>query len=161
MFLTESKEVFATGDNRNGQLGTEFPKTVSLTPLKINNLKNIIQLAASNFSAALSCSGDLYIWGAKQKLSDQSEALFKEKNNERMKTTLQENQNKSLWIPKKVNSSTQFSKISLGNGFGVGVRLGFGVEANISSSSFGVEIYSFSADVLKEMNFFEGEYVIL
>lgn len=165
LFLTESKEVFATGDNRNGQLGIEFPKTFSLTPLKISTLKNIIQLAASNFSAALSSSGDLYMWGSKENFYDLSESPLKEEINDRIRKNIRESQKKVLWLPKKINHSIQISNISLGNGFGIGVGLEHEskvlVGADSSTPSLGIGMYRFGPgpDGLKEMNFFEGKSV--
>ena len=64
LFLTQNKKVFACGENSQGQLGIGNKKN-SLLPVKIMLLENfaIQKICASDFSAALSESGELYVWG--------------------------------------------------------------------------------------------------
>lgn len=64
LFLSEHKKIYACGDNSHGQLGVGNKKN-SLLPLKIMLLDNIFikKICAKDFSAALTETGELYLWG--------------------------------------------------------------------------------------------------
>ncbi len=63
IFVTEDGSVYAMGDNSEGQLGTGNNIT-SYTPIKVENLKNIVQVsAADNYSLALDKEGRVWGWG--------------------------------------------------------------------------------------------------
>lgn len=58
-------EVYATGSNEQGQLGTGNPNKGSTVPVFLEELSfsRMIKIRAGAFSAALSGDGQLYVWG--------------------------------------------------------------------------------------------------
>jgi hypothetical protein len=68
LFLTNSKKVYACGENSHGQLGIGNKKN-SFLPVKIMLLENITiqKICAKDFSAALTEFGELYQWGNPKK----------------------------------------------------------------------------------------------
>lgn len=64
LLLTENGDVFAWGDNNYGQVGIDSLKGVVSSPNKIENLKNIVMIAAGyRHSMAIDSTGNLYAWG--------------------------------------------------------------------------------------------------
>jgi len=64
LVLTASGKVYSFGSNQQGQLGTGSKKS-HLTPCKVYGLDNnkVISVEAGYHSAALTFTGELYIWG--------------------------------------------------------------------------------------------------
>lgn len=65
LFLTKNKSIYATGSNTHGELGIGNNDAFAYLPAKISKIKkeNIVSIHASNYSAALTEKGDLFIWG--------------------------------------------------------------------------------------------------
>lgn len=68
LFLTESRKVFACGDNSHGKLGIGTKKNSNI-PVKLMFLENtpVKTVKAKEFSAALTVNGELYVWGHPKK----------------------------------------------------------------------------------------------
>eukprot|EP00347_Sterkiella_histriomuscorum_P012245 403369334 len=62
LFLTHSKEVFSTGGNSFGQLGTGNQSNLYV-PEKIKNLSKVNQISAWQYSAAITEQDELFVWG--------------------------------------------------------------------------------------------------
>ena len=65
LFLTEGGQVYATGDNSSCQLAKARDQVPYIhQPIKVEILPEIDQISCSTYSAAISATGDLYIWGS-------------------------------------------------------------------------------------------------
>jgi len=62
LILTENGEVYSVGGNNFGQLGLGNKQTMEI-PQKITSLSKIVKIACGQHSAALSKSGELFLWG--------------------------------------------------------------------------------------------------
>ena len=65
LFLTKSKNVYATGYNSHGELGLGNSLATFL-PAKISKIQheNVVSIFAGSHSAAITEKGDLYVWGS-------------------------------------------------------------------------------------------------
>lgn len=63
LVLSTHNEVYSWGDNRCGQLGHSSSSELSSKFQKVSSLQNIKSICAGSYSAALSISQKLYIWG--------------------------------------------------------------------------------------------------
>lgn len=64
LFLTMDRDVYAVGDNSQCQLGRLREEVPFMhQPLKVEELPAVSQVACSTYSAAVSTSGDLWMWG--------------------------------------------------------------------------------------------------
>lgn len=65
LFLTETGQVFSTGLNDCGQLGTQDTVAYVKEPLEVSGLKKeIVQISAGyHHSCAITVDGELYMWG--------------------------------------------------------------------------------------------------
>ena len=67
LFLTEGGQVYATGDNSSCQLAKSRDQVPYIhQPIKVEVLPEIDSICCSTYSAAISSTGDLYIWGSGQ-----------------------------------------------------------------------------------------------
>ena len=99
LFLTKSKNVYASGFNSHGELGLGT-NIASYLPVKLSKIQheNVVSIHAGNHSAAITEKGDLYLWGS---------GTFGE-----------------LLFPLKINDINQkFVDVSLGFGFGIAVDI--------------------------------------
>lgn len=98
LFLTKSKNIYATGYNNHGELGLGNNLS-SYLPDKISKLKheNITSISAGSHSSAITEKGDLYIWGS---------GVFGE-----------------FSYPQKMNSNEKFIDVEIGLGFGTGLDM--------------------------------------
>ena len=55
--------VFGAGDNSSGQIDPSINKKFILDPVKISHLSNVAIIRAGKFSACLTHSGEIIIWG--------------------------------------------------------------------------------------------------
>lgn len=100
LFLTKNKTIYASGSNTHGELGIGNSNAFAYLPLKISKIKNenIVSIHASNYSAALTEKGDLFIWGT---------GAFGE-----------------YFTPQKLNSTKEkFTDICVGYSFGFAIDL--------------------------------------
>jgi X-linked retinitis pigmentosa GTPase regulator len=66
LFLNDRGEVYATGCNQKLQLGiTDMVVNSTSTPVKVQSLAKfrVAKIDAKGYSAAVTASGDLYMWG--------------------------------------------------------------------------------------------------
>jgi X-linked retinitis pigmentosa GTPase regulator len=64
LILTEFGKVYGAGGNASGELGTGNKRSTNLfTKVQFVNEVTIKKVAATYFSAAVSESGELYVWG--------------------------------------------------------------------------------------------------
>lgn len=110
LILTENQQIYSTGNNSNGELGVGHKKS-SYLPIKIMMLENlrIKSIAASDFSAAVTEKGELYLWGS----FGFSESIF----------------------PQKINLKNKIVHASIGSQFGIcldstGALFGWGNNPN-------------------------------
>lgn len=98
LFLTKSKNVYATGYNTHGELGLGN-NLASYLPVKVSKIKheNVVSVFAGSHSAAITEKGDLYIWGS---------GVFGEFSQ-----------------PNKMNSDEKFIDACIGFGFGIGIDM--------------------------------------
>jgi alpha-tubulin suppressor-like RCC1 family protein len=85
LLLTRDGDIYAFGDNRNGQLGIYTPDKKQIIPIKLEISNKFIEIAshcAYNISIALSENNIYYVWGKceEENVDDPQETEFKSVN---------------------------------------------------------------------------------